>query len=433
MRSDNPVRGVERPADGKRDRRLSDEEYEALGRALRQAETNRVWPFSVAAARFLTLTGWRAGEALGLRWSEVDLSRRTAILADSKTGRSMRPLSHAACAALSPRGSGEMVFPPPRAAGPAPGFTETFRKIARLGGLPNDITPHTLRHSFASLAADLGYSEPTIAALVGHKASSITSRYIHSADAVLLAAADAVANETARRMRDRTNEEVFAAASRMSGPYVEKAKDSIDLEDASAQKKQTPSAEHHDALIAFLAEIGRRPDVDPLERSYAALHAVVAYFDSSLDISSRHLTRPVHSLIHALSDTLRGGQPALLRPRRKGKGPPRDQSFSSIQGAVAGALEIMVRGGIQVDSAARLVATIAHSHRIRDRKGQRLTAKQVMTWRDRAGDDLPPTGSAAFKKITSLKVADQEEAKKYVHEIILALADGGLGADRDSE
>jgi hypothetical protein len=40
--------------------------------------------------------------------------------------------------------------------------------------------------------ADLGYSEPTIAALVGHKGRSITSRYLYSADAVLLAAADAV-------------------------------------------------------------------------------------------------------------------------------------------------------------------------------------------------------------------------------------------------
>jgi hypothetical protein len=66
--------------------------------------------------------------------------------------------------------------------------------------LPADITPHVLRHSFASLAADLGYNEPTIATLLGHKARSITSRYVHSADAVLLAAADAVANATMKLM-----------------------------------------------------------------------------------------------------------------------------------------------------------------------------------------------------------------------------------------
>jgi len=58
----------------------------------------------------------------------------------------------------------------------------------------------SLRHSFASLAADLGYSEPTIAALVGHKGQAITSRYVHSTDAVLLAAADAVADPTAELM-----------------------------------------------------------------------------------------------------------------------------------------------------------------------------------------------------------------------------------------
>ena len=58
----------------------------------------------------------------------------------------------------------------------------------------------TRRHSFASLAADLGYSEPAIAALVGHKGHSTTSRYLHAADAVLLAAADTVAQRTAELM-----------------------------------------------------------------------------------------------------------------------------------------------------------------------------------------------------------------------------------------
>jgi hypothetical protein len=57
-----------------------------------------------------------------------------------------------------------------------------------------------LRHSFASLAHDLGYSEPTIAAIVGHKGHTITSRYVHGTDAVLLAAADAVADRTTALM-----------------------------------------------------------------------------------------------------------------------------------------------------------------------------------------------------------------------------------------
>jgi integrase len=211
MRADNPVHGIIRPADGRRTRRLADAEYAALGRALRRAEVEKVWPAAVAAARFLVLTGWRSGEALGLRWADVDLMRRTATLADTKTGRSTRPLSHAACDVL--RGLGRpagrsLVFPPTRGEGTMTGFRKLWDRIAKLGDLPSDVTPHVLRHSFASLAADMGYSEPTIAALIGHKGQTITSRYVHSADAVLLAAADAVARRTAEIMGETPGAEI---------------------------------------------------------------------------------------------------------------------------------------------------------------------------------------------------------------------------------
>jgi integrase len=73
-------------------------------------------------------------------------------------------------------------------------------KIASSGNVPVDITPHVLRHSFASVAADLGFSELTIAALIGHRNGSVTSRYAHHADAVLLAAADVIANQIASMM-----------------------------------------------------------------------------------------------------------------------------------------------------------------------------------------------------------------------------------------
>src|SRR5262249_5750403 len=128
--------------------------------------------------------------------------RRTGRLADTKTGFSLRPLSLAACAVLESLRhiSGELAFPATRGDGPMTGFPRFWARIAKLGGLQAAVTPHVLRHSFASLAGDLGYSEPTIAALVGHKGQTITSRYVHAADMVLLAAADAVASRTVELM-----------------------------------------------------------------------------------------------------------------------------------------------------------------------------------------------------------------------------------------
>jgi integrase len=203
LRTDNPVRGVALFADRKKERRMSDEEFAQFGAALRQAEAT-IWPPAVAAARFIALTGFRRGEVLALRWSEVDIGRRTATLAETKTGKSIRPLSRAACEVLSKLArTGGLVFPASRGEGQMTGFPKLWARIAKLGALPDDVTPHVLRHSFASLAADLGFSEPTIAALVGHKGRTMTSRYVHSADAVLLAAADAVANSVAQLMGER--------------------------------------------------------------------------------------------------------------------------------------------------------------------------------------------------------------------------------------
>jgi integrase len=202
IRSDNPAHRIRKFAENKRERRLSDAEYKALGEGLRRAGET-VWPSAVACVRFLALTGWRTGEAVGLRWHDVDIVRRTATLPDSKTGRSVRPLSNAACEVLGamPRlGESALIFPATRGDGLMLGFKKFARRIFTLAGVPPAVTPHVLRHSFASLAADLGLSEPTIGALIGHKGQTVTSRYMHAADAVLLAAADSVAAETTIRM-----------------------------------------------------------------------------------------------------------------------------------------------------------------------------------------------------------------------------------------
>jgi integrase len=154
IRADNPAHRIRKYAENKRERRLSDAEYAALGERLRQAE-GKIWPQAIACTRFLSLIGWRSGEALALRWREVDLARRTATLPDTKTGRSAR-------GGRTPH----VTF----CVGWVEVLTMPWCCLPRVAtaGLPQDVTAHVLRHSFASLAADLGYSEPTIAALVGH-------------------------------------------------------------------------------------------------------------------------------------------------------------------------------------------------------------------------------------------------------------------------
>jgi integrase len=202
LRPDNPVHGVETHAYAQRQRRASDAEYAALGTTLRTMPAT-TWPMAVAGAKFLAVTGWRRGEMLALRWSEVDLATRTARLGDTKTGASMRPLSHAACEVIRtlPRLGSDLVFPASTGTDKQMGgFHMTWLRIAAKAGLPDDVTPHVLRHSFASVAADLGFSELTIAALLGHRKVTVTSKYAHHADAVLLKAADDVADRIAELM-----------------------------------------------------------------------------------------------------------------------------------------------------------------------------------------------------------------------------------------
>jgi integrase len=213
LRSDNPVHGVVKFADNRRERRLTDNEFRQLGHGLRLAEHGGMWGPAVAATRMMALTGWRRGEVLGLRWSEVDLDRRTARLIETKTGGSIRPLPDQVCDLVRAQARGnDLVFPTTSNSGPMAGFRKLWLKIGKLAGLPLDVTPHVLRHSFASLAADLGFSEPTIAGLVGHKLHTVTGRYVHCADVALLDAADRVANRIAKMMAGHGAAQVDAAS-----------------------------------------------------------------------------------------------------------------------------------------------------------------------------------------------------------------------------
>jgi integrase len=191
----NPVHGVRRFADGKKDRRLTEAEYRRIGEIIRDAAKDTPTTTAMKMIRALACTGCRRGEIVNLRWAEVDAENSCLRLIDSKEGASTRPVGLSVIDALEAMRSstaGPYVFPGTQLGKPLIGFpkywNETFKKTEFA-----KITPHLLRHSFASIAHDLGFTEVTIAALLGHSRGTITSRYIHTIDAALVMAADTVA------------------------------------------------------------------------------------------------------------------------------------------------------------------------------------------------------------------------------------------------
>jgi hypothetical protein len=54
----------------------------------------------------------------------------------------------------------------------------------------------------------MGFAEPTIAAILGHKRHSVTSRYTHMIDKTLIAAADKIADRIACMLDGRSLEDI---------------------------------------------------------------------------------------------------------------------------------------------------------------------------------------------------------------------------------
>lgn len=207
IRSDNPVSGIERPADGKRDRVLSPDEYKRLGKALDAFERQGANKTALRAFRAIALTGCRRGEIYGLKKSEVDSHNQCLRLGDTKSGQQVRAIGRAAMDVLtlpSINGKSEYVFPAAHGDGHLTD-AKLFRKICKEAKLES-VSLHVFRHGFASVALELEYSELTIAGLLGHQVHSVTGRYAHHVDRALIAAADRVSALIAARMEGREAE-----------------------------------------------------------------------------------------------------------------------------------------------------------------------------------------------------------------------------------
>ena len=190
----NPARGIRKPKDNVRNRRLTESEYRTLGEILRNVAKDEKYEMTVDIIRQIALTGCRRTEMITLQWVEADIDASCLRLIDSKEGASTRPIGLPVVEYLENRRTddvGTYVFPGQEDDNAFGSFPNHWEKIFQDTPLA-DITPHVLRHSFASIANDLGFTEVTIAALVGHAKGSVTSKYIHTLDTALIMAADTI-------------------------------------------------------------------------------------------------------------------------------------------------------------------------------------------------------------------------------------------------
>jgi integrase len=191
----NPAHGIRKPADGVKKRRLSDDEYRLLGQTLQEKAADEQFKTTVQILRYLALTACRRGEAIHLKKSEVDVDASCLRLVESKEGASVRPVGLPVLDLLAPLVAAEnqgFVFKGTVEGKPLIGFPKLWKKLFKDTALAG-VTPHVLRHSFSSIANDLGFTEATIGALMGHSRGTVTGRYIHTVDSLLVMAADTVA------------------------------------------------------------------------------------------------------------------------------------------------------------------------------------------------------------------------------------------------
>ncbi|HDR9092007.1 site-specific integrase [Burkholderia vietnamiensis] len=182
----NPVTNIRKPSPGAgRDRRLTPDDQQRLFAAA-DAHSNPLLGWIV---RLAVETGMRSSEITGLRRSQVDLSRRTVALKDTKNGSArLVPLTRTATEILRsaldnpmrPLDTDLVFFGEPGRDGKRKPyvFQKLWAGIVHDLGLA-DLHFHDLRHEAVSRLVEMGLSDQEVASISGHKSMQMLRRYTH--------------------------------------------------------------------------------------------------------------------------------------------------------------------------------------------------------------------------------------------------------------
>jgi len=143
-----------------------------------------------AMLELLYATGLRASELVGLRIPNINLERGFLLVMGKGSKERAVPMGEAAIAAireylparrnlLKGRDSDELFISSRRRGITRQMFWERIKHYAAKAGLAGDVSPHTLRHSFATHLLDNGADLRAVQAMLGHADISTTQIYTH--------------------------------------------------------------------------------------------------------------------------------------------------------------------------------------------------------------------------------------------------------------
>ena len=157
---------------------------------------------NVAILALMAKAGLRVGEVIVLEMGDIELNARSgwAHVRRGKGNKARRvPLNSDVRQALRdylavrPDAPTKALFVS-RAGGPMTA-RDVQRLVAELGRrarLDVRVTPHVLRHTFATRALEKGVDVATLAAILGHESIATTSRYLHPSEARMAEAVEGV-------------------------------------------------------------------------------------------------------------------------------------------------------------------------------------------------------------------------------------------------
>ena len=145
-----------------------------------------------AIFEFLYSTGCRISEAIAVSWGELDLARGSVIVTGKGSKDRLVILGRPAVQALLRLRNTVQRHGPEAADDGAPVFlSDRFGKLSARAverrmkryladaGLPTDLSPHKLRHSFATHLLDAGADLRSVQEMLGHASLSTTQIYTH--------------------------------------------------------------------------------------------------------------------------------------------------------------------------------------------------------------------------------------------------------------